>query len=151
MENMEIETYPLKVIPDARGRIYHFMRKDMPQFENFDVQEVYFSLIYPGAVKAWHRHKKMTLNYAVPVGNIKLVCVDQNNDLHKFFLGENCSHQMVRIPPMVWNGFMSVDGKPALVVNLTDVIHDPDEIERVAPSNFKLYIYDYDWLEDTLG
>ena len=78
---MEIETYPLKVIPDARGRIYHFMRKDMPQFENFDVQEVYFSLIYPGAVKAWHRHKRMILNYVVPVGNIKLVCVDQNNDL----------------------------------------------------------------------
>lgn len=148
---MEIETYPLKVIPDARGRIYHFMRKDMPQFENFDVQEVYFSLIYPGAVKAWHRHKRMILNYVVPVGNIKLVCVDQNNDLHKFFLGENCPHQMVRIPPMVWNGFMAVDGKPALVANITDVIHDPNEIERCDPAHFERTEFCYNWLEDTLG
>ena len=36
--------------------------------------------VYPGAVKAWHLHREMTLNYAVPVGMVKLVCYDDRPD-----------------------------------------------------------------------
>jgi dTDP-4-dehydrorhamnose 3,5-epimerase len=57
---------PLRRIPDERGTIFHMLRRDDPEFEEFG--EIYFSMIYPGAIKAWHIHEKMTLNYAVPVG-----------------------------------------------------------------------------------
>ncbi len=54
------------------------LREDTPVFERFG--EIYFSTIYPGVIKGWHIHTKMTLNYAVPVGMIKLVCFDDRED-----------------------------------------------------------------------
>ena len=62
---------PLRKIPDERGTIMHMLRRDDPHFQAFG--EIYFSTVYPGAIKAWHLHKRMTLNYAVPHGNIKFV------------------------------------------------------------------------------
>ena len=38
--------------------------------------EAYFSQVDKGAIKAWKRHKKMTLNLLVPVGEIKFVLFD---------------------------------------------------------------------------
>ena len=35
-----------------------------------------FSSVFPGVIKGWHLHRRMTLNYAVPVGLIKLVLYD---------------------------------------------------------------------------
>ena len=55
---------PLRQILDERGKIMHMMRRDSPVSESFG--EIYFSCIHPGAIKAWHVHKQMTLNYAVP-------------------------------------------------------------------------------------
>jgi dTDP-4-dehydrorhamnose 3,5-epimerase len=51
---------PLRQIPDERGKIMHMMRADDPHFERFG--EIYFSMVYPNAIKAWHLHTKMTLN-----------------------------------------------------------------------------------------
>ena len=53
----------------------HMMRADDPLFEQFG--EIYFSTVYPGAIKGWHMHKEMTLNYAVVLGMIKLVLYDE--------------------------------------------------------------------------
>ena len=41
---------------------------------------MYFSVVYPGAIKGWHLHKKMVINYAVPFGRIKLVLFDPRED-----------------------------------------------------------------------
>lgn len=138
-----VEVIPLKVIPDARGRIFHFVR---PDWFPFEVKEVYGSWIYPDAIKAWHLHTKMTLNYIVPVGNIKLVVHDGNGLFVPYFLGENCPHVLVRIPPGWWNGFVTVDGKPALVMNATDFVHSSDEIKRESP-----FCFGYDWYADVHG
>ncbi len=46
------------------------LREDSEGFERFG--EIYFSYVYPGVVKGWHIHDWMTLNYAVPVGMVKL-------------------------------------------------------------------------------
>ena len=152
-----VQIYPLKVIPDSRGRILHYMKKDHPAFVDFDIQEVYFSVIYPDAIKAWHRHTKMTLNYVVPMGNIKLVLYDQRADsptayeTQEIYLGENSSHQLVRIPPMIWNGFMAVGGQTALVANITNLIHDPKEIERLNPEKRGNDSIPYDWFDSFYG
>jgi len=65
---------PLRQIPDERGKIMHMLRSDAPGFSGFG--EIYFSCVYPNAIKGWHIHKKMVLNYAVPFGNIKFVLYD---------------------------------------------------------------------------
>ena len=65
---------PLRRIPDERGTIMHMLRRDDPHFVDFG--EIYFTTVYQGAVKAWHRHRELTLNYACPFGRVKLVLYD---------------------------------------------------------------------------
>ena len=102
-----VKVQALRQICDERGKIMHMLRRDSEQFEEFG--EIYFSVVNPGAIKAWHIHRKMTLNYAVVFGMIKLVLYDDRSDsptqgeLMELFLGPE-NYQLVRIPPMVWNG-----------------------------------------------
>ncbi len=64
----------------------------------------------------------MTLNYAVPVGMIKLVCYDDRPDsptrgaVQELHVGE-LNYALVTIPPFVWNGFKGEGAGPALVAN----------------------------------
>ena len=52
----------------------HMLKKSDPHFRKFG--EIYFSTAYPGVIKGWHEHTKMTLNYCVIKGMIKLVLID---------------------------------------------------------------------------
>lgn len=127
---------PLRRIPDERGAILHMLRRDDPEFEEFG--EIYFSLVYPGVIKAWHLHRRMTLNYAVVAGMVKLVLYDirsaspSHGQLAELFLGE-LNYVRVKIPPGVYNGFKGIGATPALVANCATIPHDPDEIERLDP------------------
>jgi dTDP-4-dehydrorhamnose 3,5-epimerase len=127
---------PLRRIPDERGAIFHMLRADDPEFERFG--EIYFSLVYPHVIKAWHLHRRMTLNYAVPVGMVKLVLCDarpaspSEGVVQELFVGEQ-NYVRVTIPPGVWNGFKGIGTTPALIANCATVAHDPEEIERLDP------------------
>ena len=65
---------PLKQIEDKRGKVMHMLREDSDVFKRFG--EVYFSFTNPQAIKAWHMHKEMTLNYACIEGKVKFVLYD---------------------------------------------------------------------------
>ncbi len=136
---------PLKKIMDERGVVMHMLRKDDPVFEGFG--EIYFSVIFPGAVKAWHLHKEMTLNYAVVSGNIKLVLYDQRPGsktkgvLQELFIGDD-NYCLVKVPPGVVNGFKAVGNVKAIVANCATVPHDPAELVRIDPFDKKI---GYDW------
>jgi dTDP-4-dehydrorhamnose 3,5-epimerase len=140
-----IKIIPLKMIPDERGMILKMLRNDDPFFDKFG--EIYFSLIYPGVVKGWHIHKKMTLNYAVIQGNIKLVLYDERlksstkGEVQEIFLGRE-SYNLVTIPPMIWNGFKGIGSTPAIVANCSTIPHDSDEISRIDPWDNHI---PYDW------
>lgn len=136
---------PLAIIPDERGMILKMLRCDDPGFQSFG--EIYFSMIYPGVVKGWHIHKKMTLNYAVVSGLIKLVLYDDREksstkgEIQEIFLGRE-NYKLVTIPPMVWNGFKGIGSEPAIVANCATIPHDPSEIERLDPFNNRI---PYNW------
>jgi dTDP-4-dehydrorhamnose 3,5-epimerase len=136
---------PLRRIPDERGAVLHMLRCDDEGFEAFG--EIYFSLVYPGVVKGWHRHHEMTLNYAVPVGMVKLVAFDDrpgsptNGEVVELHIGE-LDYALVTIPPMVWNGFKGEGTVPALVANCATIPHRPDEIDRLDPFSDRI---PYDW------
>ena len=63
-----VHVQPLRQILDERGKVMHMLRITDAHFQQFG--EIYFSTVNPGAIKAWHQHKEMTLNYSVPHGNI---------------------------------------------------------------------------------
>lgn len=135
----------LRRIPDERGAIFHMLRCDDAHFDAFG--EIYFSLVHPGAIKGWHIHRRMTLNYAVPVGSIKLVCYDDRDgsptrgNVSELFVGEH-NYVLVTVPPLVWNGFKGYGERPALVANCATIPHDPTEIDRKDPFTADI---PYDW------
>ena len=127
---------PLRQIPDERGKIMHMLRCDDPEFERFG--EIYFSMVYPGAIKAWHVHSAMTLNYATIVGMIKLVLYDPRPDspthgkIQEIFMGDQ-HYVRVKVPPNVYNGFKGIGNVAAIVANCSTLPHDPNEISRIDP------------------
>jgi dTDP-4-dehydrorhamnose 3,5-epimerase len=140
-----VEIFPLRRIQDERGMVMHMLRADDPHFQNFG--EIYFSLVYPGVIKGWHLHSRMTINYAVVDGNIKLVLYDQrsdsktNGELQEIVFGQ-INYQLVRVPPGVVNGFTAVGGVRAIVANCASIPHDPAEITRIDPFSSTI---PYDW------
>ncbi len=136
---------PLLQIPDERGKVMRMLRATDPDFKEFG--EVYFSVVFPGAIKGWHLHKRMTINYAVPFGRIKLVLFDDRSnsptrgEIQEIFLGQD-AYQLVTVPPFVWNGFKGYGSTEALVCNCASIVHDPEEIERLDPFSERI---PYDW------
>lgn len=136
---------PLKQIMDERGKIMHMMRRDDASFREFG--EIYFSCIYPGAIKGWHIHKEMVLNYAVVHGAIKFVLYDDRagsptrGEIQEIFLGPE-NYNLVTVPPLVWNGFKGIGGETAIVANCATLPHDPNEIDRLDPYDPSI---PYDW------
>ena len=140
-----VQIIPLRQIVDERGKVMHMLRADAPHFQGFG--EVYFSAVHPGVVKAWHLHKKMVLNYAVPFGKIKLVLFDDRaasatrGQIEEIYLGPD-NYNLVVIPPLVWNGFKGIGTETAIVANCASIPHAPDEIERLDPMSDRIR---YDW------
>lgn len=136
---------PLKQIFDERGKVMHMLREDSDVFSRFG--EIYFSCTHPGAIKAWHLHKKMTLNYAVIFGEIKFVLFDDRENsttrgkVQELFLSPE-NYCLVTVPPMVWNGFKGIGTNSTIVANCATLPHDPDEIER---KQYQDPAIPYDW------
>lgn len=124
---------PLKQILDERGKVMHMLRNDSDVFVSFG--EIYFSCVYPGAVKAWGIHKRMILNYAVPFGRIKLVLYDNREnsltkgELQEIVLGQD-NYSLVTIPALIWVGFQGLGNEMAIVANCASIPHDPEETEK---------------------
>ena len=124
----------LKQIEDSRGKVMHIMKSTDPHFEQFG--EVYFSWIYPKAVKAWSKHLRMKMHYAVPVGSIKLVLFDDREasstrgEVAEYILGSD-TYSLLTIPLGLWYGFKAIGSESALIVNCATIPHDPSEIMRL--------------------
>ena len=141
----DVEIKQLTKICDERGRIMHMLKSTDPNFEQFG--EIYFSTAYPGVVKGWHEHTKMTLNYSVIKGMIKLVLIDNREDSSTYkvkqeiCMGEH-NYVLVKIPPKIINGFKNIGTKECIVANCSSIPHDKNEIIRYTPYDNN---FDYNW------
>lgn len=131
-----VHVVPLRRIPDERGTVMHMLRCTDPHFIEFG--EIYFSTVYPGIVKGWHLHHRMTLNYACVYGRIKLVLYDDRErsatrgNLMELFLGPD-NYSLVQVPAEVWNGFKGMGHDLSIVANCATIPHDPTQSERMDP------------------
>ncbi|MBT6050219.1 MAG: dTDP-4-dehydrorhamnose 3,5-epimerase family protein [Candidatus Scalindua sp.] len=139
---------PLRQIFDERGKVMHMLRNDSTVFSEFG--EIYFSCTYPGAIKAWHLHKEMTLNYAVIHGSIKCVLFDDRPGsktrgcVEEYFLSPE-NYSLITVPPLVWNGWKGMGSETSIVANCATIPHDPSEIERKPVLDSSI---PYDWKID---
>ena len=140
-----IKITPLKQIKDERGKVMHMLRNDSENFTKFG--EIYFSTAHPNKVKGWHLHSKMTLNYAVVLGEIKLVLYDSRTNsktkgqVQEFFLSQE-NYKLISVPPLIWNGFMNIGNTIAIVANCADLPYDDAEIKRISAYDKDI---PYDW------
>ena len=141
-----VHIIPLRRIPDERGTIYQMLKCTDSYFEQFG--EIYFSTVYKGVIKGWHKHHEMTLRYACIFGRIKLVLYDEREDsptkglLMEIFLGPD-DYSLVIIPPHIWNGFKGMSKPFAIVANCCTHPHDPLRTTRLDPfSNHIPYAWD---------
>ena len=141
----DVQVIPLRRIPDERGTVYHMLRSTDSHFQQFG--EIYFSSIYRGVIKGWHRHHEMSLNYACIFGRIKLALYDDREGsptrgfLQEVFLGPD-NYSLVIVPPEVWNGFKGMSEPYALVANCCTHPHDPSRSSRMDPFSPEI---PYDW------
>jgi dTDP-4-dehydrorhamnose 3,5-epimerase len=140
-----VHVIALQRIPDERGTIFHMLRASDPHFTQFG--EIYFTSIYDGIVKGWHKHREMTLNYTCIHGRVKLVLYDERDGsptggaLMEVFLGPD-DYSLVVIPPGVWSGFKGMSSPFAIVANCCTHTHDARRTTRLDP--FENHI-PYDW------
>ena len=125
----------LKNISTDGGNILHYMKSTDAGFNKFG--EVYFSWIKKNSIKAWKKHLRMTLNLAVPLGKVKFVFhnPDQPKVFREEIIGQD-NYKRLTVPPGTWFGFQGIYYKPSLVANVSDILHDENEILRVQQKHF---------------
>jgi len=132
-----ITVTPQKRIPVSGGDVLHAMKKSDSGYIGFG--EAYLSLVEFGAVKAWKRHLQMTLNLIVPVGKVRFVFVDSSGLVKEVIAGEG-HYVRLTVPPGIWFGFQGVSEGTALLLNIANIEHSPEEIEHKELNEFE-----YDW------
>jgi dTDP-4-dehydrorhamnose 3,5-epimerase len=121
---------PLARIVTAGGDVMHAMKQSEPGYADFG--EAYFSWVAAGAVKAWKRHTRMTMNAIVPVGQVKFVfCLDGADAFRVEEIGVD-RYARITVPPGIWFGFHGLAAPQSLVLNIANIPHDPNEVERLA-------------------
>lgn len=138
-----VELTSLKIIPGDNGNVMHAMKRNERSFRGFG--EAYFSTVTKGAVKAWKRHREMTLNLVVPCGEILFVLWDDRSDskscgelLEIRLSPEN--YRRLTVPPMVWVGFKGVGDGTNMLLNIADIPHDPGESDQICKNDIN-----YNW------
>jgi dTDP-4-dehydrorhamnose 3,5-epimerase len=130
----------LKQIYNPKGDVFHGMKKSDPGFAGFG--EAYFSAIHTGDIKPWKKHLRMTLNLVVPVGKIRFVLHDDREGSSTkgmtmaFELGPD-NYNRLTVPPGVWMAFEGLGKDLNLLLDLTDMEHDPEEVVRADLEKFE--------------
>lgn len=130
---------PLSRIKVQGGDVLHGMKKSDLGFNEFG--EAYFSIVEFNAVKAWKKHLTMTLNLVVPSGEVKFVFLAETGNYREIIIGES-NYCRLTVPPNLWFGFVGQsECSLNLVLNISDILHDPNEVVRADKNSFN-----YKWI-----
>lgn len=135
----DIQITTLARIMADGGDVMHAMKNGDIGYSGFG--EAYFSWISTGSIKAWKRHLQMTMNLVVPMGKVRFVFYSSNSEGKQKFRSEIIGEERymrITVPPGIWFGFQGLGNSSSLVLNLADIWHDPNEVERkpISEINF---------------
>jgi len=122
-----ISLQPQQVIQTSGGEVLKIIDKDANNFYEFG--EAYFSTIFPNKIKGWKKHKTMILNLVVPIGEVRFVFTDDG--IHNFrteTIGDS-NYCRITVPPNIWFAFQCVSTVKSFVLNISNIKHDPEEVE----------------------
>lgn len=136
MDLNKIELFKIKKIKNINGDILHGLKFNDPGFIKF--REIYFSRINFNKIKAWKKHKKISMNLIVPYGNVMFIFYDdKKNKFRKEIIGEK-RYKRLFVPPNIIFGFKGLSKPYSLISNVIDYRHDPSEAEKI-PKNKIIY------------
>ena len=127
----------LKTIPLIAGNVMHGLKETDNGYIKFG--EAYFSFIKKNKVKAWKKHNAMQLNLIVPKGNVLFVFTDSNDNFREEIIGENNKTRLT-VPPGLWFGFKGLYFDESIILNISNMIHDDEEVEKKNINEIE-----YDW------
>ena len=129
-----VESVALRRFNDDGGsmlELFRFNESRPAGLEGFDPQQLNYSVVQPGAIKAFHLHRKQTdLWFVPPEDRVLLVLFDVRADSStegaclRLILGDG-NNRFVRIPPGVAHGCRNLAATPARILYLTDLTFDP--------------------------
>jgi dTDP-4-dehydrorhamnose 3,5-epimerase len=133
-----IAVTPLARIAISGGDVMLALKQNETSFAGFG--EAYFSFVSPGVVKAWKRHKRMTMNVVVPAGNVRFVFHMQGSNAYRVEDIGVDRYARITVPPGIWFGFQGLGDSKNMILNIANIAHDPDEVDRLQISEIK-----YSW------
>jgi len=133
-----IRVTPLKRIPVAGGDVLHVLKCTDDEFRGFG--EAYFSMIEEGVVKAWKLHRQMTLNLVVPVGEVRFVFYAEDAGVIREETIGISNYARLTVPPGIWFGFQGRMVPYSMILNVADIPHEPEEVERRP-----IEAFNYEW------
>ena len=123
-----IKIKPLKQISLKDGDVFHGLKASEEEFCGF--QEAYFTTIKSNKIKAWKRHLRMTMNLIVPVGEVQFNFYNEEKKLLVNTVVGERNYLRITVPPMIWFGFKGLSSNISYILNISDISHDPSEVER---------------------
>jgi dTDP-4-dehydrorhamnose 3,5-epimerase len=127
-----VKLIDIKKLPDERGFFAEVFRQDWKEFVGDDkAVQANLSMVYPGVIKAWHRHKRGQVDYFLVInGAIKLCAYDENKKQLDEIVLSSERLQIARVPGHYWHGSKALGSKPALMLYFVTNLYDyknPDE------------------------
>ena len=89
--------------------------------------QVNYSVMYPGVIKAWHRHAKQTDFWITLKGNVKAGVHRPDDDAQWLIvMGEKRPGTLI-IPPPLWHGLATVGPESAGLLYYVTHAYDPQQ------------------------
>jgi dTDP-4-dehydrorhamnose 3,5-epimerase-like enzyme len=127
---------------EESGGLVEIARLDLggklPEVSDFEVRQITYTYLEPGAIKAWHVHQKQTdLWFVPPTTRLLLGLVDLREDSPSKensmrFLGGGGKSQLILVPPGVAHGTANPYQNLAELIYLTSQHFDPQDEFRLS-------------------
>ena len=108
--------------------------------------QINYSILYPGVVKAWHRHKYQDDYFCILNGMAQVGIYTDENGPEKFFIGEH-NPAVVHVKAGEWHGLTAVGNEPCGLLYLVTKKYDPKNPDEERAGAFEFVEKDW-WLPE---
>ncbi len=124
----------LNKIFNPKGDILKIIKKSDPVYDGFG--EAYFSIINQDEIKGWKKHKRMTLNLVVPIGEVEFLIYNKNiNEFFNIRISKE-NYKRLTIKSGLWVAFKGI-ARFNVLFNLSNIEHDPNEATNLDLGEIK--------------
>ena len=136
MLNNKVIITPIEKIKVEGGDVLKNIKVGDEGYKGF--QETYYSFINFGKKKGWKKHLDMTLNLTCPIGKVNFVFSEDLYHFENIIISKKNLFR-ITVNPGIWFAFQGLYKPFSLINNVSDLIHNPEEIERkkLNEVNFK--------------